>query len=390
MFRARDFVMWAAITWQTIVQVGKRAVLVPRSLASFYSYIAVFELDTSAVLHPACYSDYPFTWQAFELVGTLSVCAASVCLAFVKTGNHRIQSIAAVFRRMLMSLLVLLYPLVTNTTLALINCKSVVGLGGLRWASNTNFQCYANDHAFVGILSWLVLFVYVLGFPLTTFGILYRQRHQFDAMPRHWQSTWMNFTAGDYKPDAFYFAHLNLLVLLTLSLLYVFAPLSPALTPTAVATEVMVFLVQSLVLLGVIALLLSRRPFLPRKVWKLPVKCFALFVAWTGCLTNVINCANHRASATSTSVVALGLFVLALSCALVVVFIVQFIRSLLHERRLGVTKVIVPGMQASASSSSQQVSGASGLPSNDRLVANPLLSLTSARFAAAVRSSHDK
>jgi hypothetical protein len=47
----RDFVVWAMVTWQTIVQVGHRSTYAPSLLQKLYSIIAITELDATSGVH---------------------------------------------------------------------------------------------------------------------------------------------------------------------------------------------------------------------------------------------------------------------------------------------------------------------------------------------------
>jgi hypothetical protein len=54
LFRARDFVTWTFVTWQTLAGIGKSGVYLPARVRQLYAYLTVFELDAAAVVHPAC------------------------------------------------------------------------------------------------------------------------------------------------------------------------------------------------------------------------------------------------------------------------------------------------------------------------------------------------
>ena len=48
----KDYVEWTMVTWQTIVQVGKRTTGGPDVLRRLYMFIAVVELDSAVIAAP--------------------------------------------------------------------------------------------------------------------------------------------------------------------------------------------------------------------------------------------------------------------------------------------------------------------------------------------------
>ncbi len=201
LYRASEFVMWTITTLQVFVQVGRAASPgLPDFLQTFYGRLRLLQLDSSSLLHPACYVLGAFTIEIVQLSGALFVAALSVALSLWKhTEALRSQEQAAAagpwsgkfwlwllaqakpwLRRTGMTLLTLLYPLVANTSFSLVNCISSPGpaSGGaastadysqqgeqLRLASNTVYVCYQNEHFAAGLLAWLCIVVIVVGFP---------------------------------------------------------------------------------------------------------------------------------------------------------------------------------------------------------------------------------
>lgn len=337
-FRARDFVAWSMITWQTIIQVGKRTARAPYVLQRFYSVISVLELDTTVILSPQCYAHNPFTSQLYELSG--SVIAVTLVLSMFVVPRipalfSRIpgflKKIIPTLQRMTMSLLVLTYPLITNAALDMVNCADgqlIVDYdtGATKSAyilqSHTAYPCYTGYHAGVGVLAWFPLWAHVIGFPCVTFAYLFHKRRSFELMPAEWKRTWVNYIAQDYKPQYFWFVHWNMLVLFLLSVLLVFG------TKANTGAEVGTFLGTTFLVTITIAMMYKLRPYVPRKEWKMHVKALVLIVTFASCLGNLLEFTakspSARRGATGWSYV-----VFVLCIILVITFVVLFWWSIL-------------------------------------------------------------
>jgi hypothetical protein len=154
MCRARDFVTWMMVTWQTVVQVsvaasarrcvgrtrapsppsptrhvlqvGKRSVYSPRELRRFYAALSVFQFDSSAVLHPACYTSTPFNMERNQFVGSI-VCGCVLLLltavGAAGRGPSWLPGKVAVLRRLAMTMLTIMYPMEANSVFTMINCR---------------------------------------------------------------------------------------------------------------------------------------------------------------------------------------------------------------------------------------------------------------------------
>jgi hypothetical protein len=291
-YRSRDMILWTLMTWQTIVQVGKRAVFVPSELRQFYTWLSVVELDTSPVVHPACYSRYPFTLQSVELGASI------VVTVFVTVTSLRcpkgLHVIVRTLRRLSVSFLALFYALATNTALNMVHCTESDSLQGKpALASNPDLQCWSGDHLYVGVLSLFVLMCHTVGFPLVSWLVLSRQARRDDGHTAS-HTIWSIFVAGDYQRQYFWFPHVQMIVLLSLSVLLVYFPVNPS--PELAVSEVSVFAAT----FGIIAiycwLLLWKQPFVVKRRWKLPVKVLALSVTLFGSACNFSVCTGAKVS----------------------------------------------------------------------------------------------
>ena len=155
------------IVWQ----VGQRLSHGPTVLRAFLSSISILQLDTGSILHPACYASSPFQFQLSQFVSSLAVCGVTVLLFAVSRSPIGLRpgprKRLATAKRLAMSTLVLLYPLVTNAALRMVNCTRDGGTGApLLLRTDPLVTCYVGDHFLVGVLAWLVLACHVVGFPL--------------------------------------------------------------------------------------------------------------------------------------------------------------------------------------------------------------------------------
>lgn len=372
-FRARDFVSWTMITWQTIIQVGKRSSGAPWALQQFYAVISVLELDTTVILSPQCYSSFPFTHELYEFIGSIiavSCCVALFAVPFAKL-PRAIGKRVPLFRRLSMTLLTLTYPLVTTNALDMIYCAKgrVVTSDdsaiiptyrtALLLQSNTGYECYTGPHTTVGALAWIVLFTHVLGFPLVSFGYLLRKRRLFSNMTPQWRTTWMNFVANDFKPDMFWFVHWNIFTLFILSLVLVFG------TKPSSSVEVGTFLVTLGLVLVSLALYFKMNPYLPRKQWKQPVKAVVLGVTLASGIGNLIQFFAPK----SNGSIGWSYIVFLLCIGLILLFAYKFWKALLEG---AMAESLQKPDAAGDSSSSGSKSQSADAPS---VIVNPMMAV---------------
>ena len=102
-------------------------------------------------------------------------------------GCHpRLQVLLGWALRLLFILLTLMYPLLMATAVRMITC-STVNVSDVEYrpsedessswsvlTTNTAIVCYGDDHIGVGILSWMALFLYGVGYPVATFLFILR------------------------------------------------------------------------------------------------------------------------------------------------------------------------------------------------------------------------
>ena len=329
LFRARDLVVWVLVTWQTILQVGKRMSAAPELVRRVFAVLSILQLDSTAVLHPSCYSGNPFSSQLMALAGSFATICSVVCLFMLPlTRIRQLTKVVGALRRIGLSMLVLLYPLVCNTALNMVHCTHDSD-GSLRLASNPLFVCYSGPHLRVGMLAWLAVVLHVVGFPVLTFTVLWRQRDKLSSVIVRapvFEATWGGFIAQDFQPAYFWFVHINLFTVFVLSVLLVFAS-----TASSLGTQAGVFIASiALVALNAWAVL-SFRPYIERKQWKEPVKHLALSVTAVSALANLLGELYIAGSISRTGSTVVAYVLLVLIIVLIVTFLVKFFRFVWQE-----------------------------------------------------------
>ena len=380
--RSREFVTWVAMTCQTLVQVTKRSVNAPPAVRSVYSVLVVLELDTGAVLHPACYSVYPFTTQVVEFVGsltlTLSLCALmrfgrlsraskSVDGSAAAGGSivaRKLAKLTPTLYHAVLSFLILLYPLICNSTLGLLYCRRNSS-GALVWAQNPTFVCYEGAHLPAAVLAWLVLCTHVIGFPVVTLLYLHRRvkMSNVSVLSAGWETAWRAFVGVDFRrPQYFVFMHLNMCVVFLLSVLLVYWPHS------SIGAEAGVFLVTLAVVAVPLVALVRTQPYTELRTWKLIAKCAALLATAAVAVANLV-CSLHAHGMTPQSAAEAVSFVVIVVLALgAVVFVLHF--GLFVWRMKGTSAHGAISKRSNLSRSSSEQPARQGV---DALVANPLL-----------------
>ena len=338
-FRSRDFVTWTLICWQTIVQVGHRSQFATPLLRDVYARMQIVELNPGAVVHPSCLTSKPFFTETVQLGVSVALCAATCVLHAVGTRRGvrvvgtRVDKRLGTVRRLCMSSLTLLYPLVANTALSMLYCKPSEDPNdedAAVLASNPFVVCFAGDHTTPGVLAVCAVVLHVVGFPLATCVYVARALSAGSASVSGrragWQATWRSYLNGQYERPRYWFAQLNQAVLLTLAIAFVLG------TAPSTFVQTTMFLVSGAVLSAHLAAFMWLRPYVRRKRWIQHVKCLTIVVALLGTLTNYVVFWEHRAGGA-----ALERFAGVLSGALVVsfvvlvvVFVVAFVRSLLE------------------------------------------------------------
>jgi hypothetical protein len=167
----------------------------PGALKRLYTYIALVELDSAVIAHPACYDSYPFAKELQFFLGSLMLTAATFVFVRVQERESLMKRVPAVFRkaialgaRLLLTLMVVTYPLIANMALKMLNCTSLDGSYVL--SASTGFKCYQSDHLAVGLLAWPVLLLHVAGFPIVT--LVYLRRWVMSIRV----STWLLYRVG--------------------------------------------------------------------------------------------------------------------------------------------------------------------------------------------------
>jgi hypothetical protein len=256
----------------------------------------------------------------------------------------------ALLSRSCFTALLLLYPIVCNSALKLVDCQSVAvsaqgylsldhGLGSSPFATgaaadrnavvklqvlsdNPFYVCYAGSHAPAGYLAWLTLVVYVIGYPVTSMWFVARRIRAIASRDSKLQAadrpdkaksaafkwnapTWLPvpfrfpaaldtaeaiisnptlapFTAGDYRPSTYWFRHVDMAVMLMLSLLLVFWA-----RPTTSADIIGKAMLSIVTAAGLLVMLWRLRPYPAKATWKLRVRTYSLALTM---LAAIVNC----------------------------------------------------------------------------------------------------
>lgn len=337
-FRARDFTLFLLLTWQTVLQVGRRLTAAPPLVRRTFSALNILELDTSAVVHPLCYSHYPFTLEAMEFSVSLFVVGLAVAMFAVSIPmEHRVwrkfNGIIPVFRRLSCTALLLLYPVMCNSSLNMVNCK--MSGGKLVLVSNPEFQCYTGPHLAVGVAAWFVIVFHVLGFPIIT-SLYLRAKialTSFVSSSKVFDASWGTFLKQDYARQYFWFIHVNCASVFILSLFVVFASGFQGTqgSHSMLASELTVLFASVLVLCGYGVLIFRFRPYQESRAWKMPVKLMSLCVAALGAVTNfvcflyVVNLSSSVAATTVSGIFFASVIVLLL------LFLASFVYAVIRE-----------------------------------------------------------
>jgi hypothetical protein len=194
-WRALDFMAYAATTIQVIAQVGQAASAgLPPLLRAVYAAVNVFQF-TGVALPPSCLGGNPFIGQLVEFSLVLA-CLCALCSLMVKAQSSSAQRRARrTLVKTLFTALLLLYPIVTNAALGLVHCTAAEVQGRAYAGLDADSRvvdaaatvtvtvltaqpfhvCYEGQHRPVGYLAWVVLALYTVGYPLITLAWVRRR-----------------------------------------------------------------------------------------------------------------------------------------------------------------------------------------------------------------------
>jgi hypothetical protein len=283
--RARDFVVWALMVLQTISQTAVITAETAPSLQSIYGALRMLQFE-GIVVNPACLHGPPFQMQFVSL---------SLLLLLLITVVVAMRTRWVVGAAWGMKLLFIAYSSVSNMTLFLLRCPTVVlssaavaSLDGAPvasgavvelpiLASNPYFVCYAGSHLQIIPLAWLVIGVYIIGFPAGTALWVWRslkiQGKDVQAVDRN-DAVLAAFTAAYARPNVFFWRHIEWISLFGLSALRTWLQPSP-LSASAASNgdqELLRFICTLALLTITISLLVWLRPYKKSELWKLGVQ----------------------------------------------------------------------------------------------------------------------
>jgi hypothetical protein len=216
---------WTITTVQVVSQVGLAAgPQLPPVLLAVYAQLSFFQFH-GVTMPSACVPGFPFLNEVVSMCVSMFLLVLATLLALglsyngtagtTETGDHsrrdvipggtvppaplgRVRSACRragpLSFRLVVVLLTILFPTVTNSVLSMVNCmpvtmskRSYAGLAGADATptdtlslvgkdmvtvhvlqSNPSYVCYKGQHISAAALAWVTLFLYCIGFPLLT------------------------------------------------------------------------------------------------------------------------------------------------------------------------------------------------------------------------------
>ena len=190
-------------------------------------YLTLFDFRGQVYAH--CLSSSAYVPFVFEIGGMVIVLVAYILFAllanpqaFNKLKNtlylQKILANSAMghTRNGLLSFLQLSYGAVAVNSFDLINCKLI--LGEYRLARRPSFVCYEGAHLGAALISLILIFVFVLGFPIVTYAqVRYRLAKEKDHRAPHLEmfSFW---TRSDLKKKYYWFREIRQIVVAFLAM----------------------------------------------------------------------------------------------------------------------------------------------------------------------------
>jgi hypothetical protein len=214
---------------------------------------------------------------------------------------------------------------------------------------NPFYVCYTGSHAPAGYVAWVTIAFYVIGYPLASLMFVYRRisvimtrsrkagrksgvdlqspssvsasicsrvtslfqlPSSLDASQSLRENpTLVPFTAADYRASVYWFRHIDMAVMLVLSLLLVFWA-----RPTTVADIIGKAVLSVGCAVGLVVLLWRVSPYPTEARWKLRVRSFSLLLT---ALAAIVNCVTALASVNAVSPSDVSAAITALSVVLV-------------------------------------------------------------------------
>jgi len=123
--------------------------------------------------------------------------------------SDRGRKMLAMFRRGLVTAMVVLFSVVTTTVLSVLRCREVEAHdGSMTWivASQPRVQCLGDSHLRAFVIAAVTLGVYVLGFPILSTWHVLRVGPEQVADPTSFRSVvWGGFVDGTFQVKYFWF-----------------------------------------------------------------------------------------------------------------------------------------------------------------------------------------
>ena len=166
--------VWTAINLQLLAQVVRMSTPgLPAPIRSIFSAIQLVQIDLGGVVPPAC--DHGYTYTRHVAIMTAGLIAFSITLLF---STNKCQRLVYRFRRgerlwsiltsRLLQVIVLLYPLVINTAVSLMECPSFVERTGEvvhLWKTNPYVKCSEPGHVLVAVYAGFIVLYIGCGLP---------------------------------------------------------------------------------------------------------------------------------------------------------------------------------------------------------------------------------
>eukprot|EP01029_Cantina_marsupialis_P017556 TRINITY_DN3942_c0_g1_i5.p1 TRINITY_DN3942_c0_g1~~TRINITY_DN3942_c0_g1_i5.p1 ORF type:complete len:611 (-),score=108.48 TRINITY_DN3942_c0_g1_i5:1264-3096(-) len=335
--KSLQFAVWVILSLQVLIQAGKSAKgELPAFLESFYTTMNIFLLEPN-FMPPSCISGIPFMMET--MIMSTSIIAAMVAFVVDQRVTEtsvdppnptKKRKIAFSVLRGCHLVLMLMYPMYTNSALSLLHCETIDG--NLVLTTNTKFQCFKDDLLIPDILGILTLVICSVGFPLYSWMVnrrlirrfinhvqrfekmddqnvcfdetsgsfvnvgpdknnavnslnslygQYTEKNQVVCSSKRGSFTLYRqqknsfFLSNDMKASCFYFRHLNCLLLFAMSLLLTFS-----------TNALLTALLDICMALVLVVAFKSTNPYIPDDAWKCNVKILSLTVVILASMLN--------------------------------------------------------------------------------------------------------
>ena len=171
-----DLLVWSFFTMQLVAQVGRKSSPgLPAPVRHGLSIIQLVQFDVSGVAPAECSAlDKQQHFSRFWMVTAVAGASITLWMLFtccsrcIQKGGSR--AVVNWLRHASLSLVVVAYPLIINTSWAAVQCRSASGdkpgTSVLVWVGDPRVQCYSGDSMYAQIAAWIMLAVAGITLPI--------------------------------------------------------------------------------------------------------------------------------------------------------------------------------------------------------------------------------